>query len=99
MNQLIFAPAAIADLQEIHAYIANDNLPAAEKFINRLQKRCLDLSFHPGAGTKRVGLLHGMRSATEGDYVIFYLELPDGVEVVRIVHGKRDLKSLFRQEN
>jgi toxin ParE1/3/4 len=99
VNHLRFASTATTDLQEIHAYIAKDNLTAALRFIELLQKRCSDLSVHPRAGRQRNGLLPGMRSATEGDYVIFYQELSNtiGIEVVRVVHSARDIKKIFKQ--
>jgi toxin ParE1/3/4 len=28
-------------------------------------------------------------------YLIFYLPLPDGIDVIRVVHGARDIERLF----
>jgi toxin ParE1/3/4 len=30
-----------------------------------------------------------------GKYLIFYLPLEDGIEIVRVLHGPRDVQSLF----
>jgi toxin ParE1/3/4 len=36
-----------------------------------------------------------LRSVTVGNYVIFYLPLPDGIDVVRVIPGMRDFKAFF----
>ncbi|WP_008538835.1 type II toxin-antitoxin system RelE/ParE family toxin [Bradyrhizobium sp. CCGE-LA001] len=33
----------------------------------------------------------GLRSFPVGNYVIFYIPLPDGVEIVRVMHGRLDI--------
>ena len=37
----------------------------------------------------------GLRSLPLGNYIIFYRPIDDGIEVVRILHGARDLPPLF----
>jgi toxin ParE1/3/4 len=49
-------------------------------------------------GRERPELLADLRSFPVGRYVIFYLPRPHGIEVVRVLHGARDLKPLFEQE-
>lgn len=95
MNHWIFAPTALADLEEIHAYIAKDNLPAALKFIERLYHRCSSLSNHPRAGRKRDDLLPTLRTVREGDYLIFFRPIPKGIEIYRVLHGKRKIVKKF----
>jgi toxin ParE1/3/4 len=36
-----------------------------------------------------------LRSSPVGSYLVFYLPLPDGIEVIRVLHGSRDLDRLF----
>lgn len=48
-------------------------------------------------GERRDDLRPGLRSSTVGSYVVFYFPLADGVEVVAIIHGARDVESLFRR--
>ncbi len=99
MSRWIFAPKALADLEEIHAYIAQDNLPAALKFIERVHNRCTLLSGHPRIGRKRDDLLPSLRNVREGDYLIFFRPIPKGIEIYRILHGKRHIKKLFEDPN
>lgn len=96
MKLFISAPAR-KDLTEIEEYIGKDNPQAAVDFVRRLIERCNDLSQFPGSGRRQDHVRSGYRSITEGDYVIFYL-LPtvDVVEIVRVIHGKRDLGKAFK---
>lgn len=91
MSRLKFTQLAREDLLNIGDYIAKDNPIAALDFVHRLQERCILLTDHPGSGRKRDEIEPAMRSATEGEYVIFFRALPDGIEVIRIIHSKRDI--------
>lgn len=92
MTRLIISPEASADLQEIGDFIARDNLEAAISFVILLNQRCNALVPFPGVGRKRDEIKVGYRSISEGEYIIFYrLKTDEVVEVMRIVHGKRDL--------
>lgn len=46
---------------------------------------------NPLAGRERRELRAGLRSFPVGNYVIFYLPLPDGVEINRVMHGRQDV--------
>ncbi|MGZ8955554.1 MAG: type II toxin-antitoxin system RelE/ParE family toxin [Methylovulum sp.] len=37
----------------------------------------------------------GLRSQTVGNYLIFYFPLEDGVDIVRVLHGSRDIENLL----
>lgn len=50
---------------------------------------------HPLSGRLRNELLQDMRSFSSGSYVIFYDVIPDGIEVVRVLHGARDFHAIF----
>jgi len=43
------------------------------------------------------GPAEGMRSFPVGRYVIFYLPLADGSDIVRVLHGARDIERIFSQ--
>ena len=46
-------------------------------------------------GRARPELAKGLCSLPAGSYVIFYTEATDGVEIVRILAGARDLDTFF----
>jgi hypothetical protein len=48
---------------------------------------------NPLAGRERRELRDGLRSFPVGNYVIFYVPLPDGVEIIRVMHGRQDVGS------
>jgi toxin ParE1/3/4 len=61
-------------------------------FIDALQA----LAAHPGLGSPRYALelaLPGLRSlATKGfPYLVFYIDRDDGIDVWRVLHGRRDI--------
>ncbi len=47
-------------------------------------------------GPARPDLAAGLRYFIVGNYLVLYREAPDGVEIVRVVHGARHLPNLFR---
>ncbi|MCA9806014.1 MAG: type II toxin-antitoxin system RelE/ParE family toxin [Cyanobacteria bacterium HKST-UBA02] len=100
MTRIRFTPQADRDFIEIYQYIAGDNIDAADQHHKRLRRRCLDLVDQPRSGTKRDEVKPGLRSVTEGDYVIFYrIEGRDNIAVLRVVHAKRDLAKLTFAES
>ena len=86
------------DLLEIWAYIAENNFEAANSTIQAIGRRCYDCADLPGIGRRHEDLSPGLRSITEGSYIIFYRVAEEGIQVVRVVHGTRDLPSLFDQD-
>lgn len=93
--KIVFSPESRQDLREIFNYIAKDNLDAAIAFVRRLKQRCVDLAPMPNVGKNREEIARGYRSITEGDYVIFYRLQPEIVEILHVVHGKRDLSKVL----
>ena len=49
-------------------------------------------------GRRRPELAPNIRSLTVGRYVVFYQPLFRGIEVVRVLHGSRDIESIFENE-
>lgn len=46
-------------------------------------------------GVAREDVVTGVRCFSFRDYLIFYMPRPDGVEILRVVHGARELDDLF----
>jgi toxin ParE1/3/4 len=90
-------PQAVEDLHEIAEFIGAHNKGAARKLIDAIKSRCQALAGPPEMGRARDELAPGLRSSVVGKYVIFYRVGPKkrDVEVIRIVHGARDLPRLF----
>jgi toxin ParE1/3/4 len=43
------------------------------------------------AGRERPDLRQDLRSFPVGSYLIFYVPLADGIEVIRVMHGRQDV--------
>jgi toxin ParE1/3/4 len=95
MSRFEFSLQARADLQEIEDYISRDNPDAAGRLLLTIDEKCQLLARHPGIGLERSELRPRLRSFAVGNHVIFYLPAKDGIEVVRVLHGARDLPGLF----
>lgn len=83
------------DLIEIWTYIAKDNIAAADRVLDRLDDRSRLLADNPGLGVRRDDLDLEIRSFGVGSYLVLYRETEDGIEVVRYIHGRRDIRRLL----
>lgn len=97
MGRIRIRPGARADLLEIWIHIAEDSVAHADAFADRLDEAIGMLGRMPKAGRQRDELAAGMRAFPCGNYIIFYREERDGVEVVRVLHGARDLRSILEE--
>lgn len=95
MPEIRISPRASADLIEIWSYIADDSVANADVFINRLYKTIRLLANKSGAGRPREELAPGILSFPFGRYIIFYRVGQDAIEIVRVLHGARDIQSFF----
>jgi toxin ParE1/3/4 len=98
MGRLVVRPQALADLDDIFDYIAEASLERAIAFIKKLNGQMEKLAASPGIGRRRDELRLGLRSFPYGNYLILYLPLEDGVDVVRVLNGARDIEALFQDD-
>jgi len=85
------APRAQADLEAILAYIVERNPPAARRLIERFTMQWELLATQPRSGAERDDVLPGIRHKVSGQYITFYRTEGDGILILRVLHGKRDL--------
>ena len=81
--------AAQQDYLEIWYYIAADNKEAANRVVRAFDAALNMLATHPQAGQRRPRLFPGLRSFSVGRYLLFYRVMPDGIELLRVIHGAR----------
>lgn len=93
--RVIFTPTAEQDLDEIWFEIAQDSESSADRVIDRIRERSSKLSDFPELGPTRPDIAKSARSLTVGNYLILYQPTDKSVEVIRVVHGARDLTTLF----
>ncbi|MBT3201040.1 MAG: type II toxin-antitoxin system RelE/ParE family toxin [Phycisphaerales bacterium] len=83
------------DLIDIWSYIADDNSDAADRLLDEIDKTCDTLADNPKLGRPREELSDGLRSLHVGNYVILYRSGGEGIIVIRVLHGARDLPEMF----
>ena len=94
MAEIIRSPAALRDLDEIWDYIAQDNVAAADKLLRRIHERSELVAKQPFSGHTRPEFGQNIRCFIVGNYVVFYRPFPRGIEIIRVVHGARDIQEL-----
>jgi toxin ParE1/3/4 len=94
MNRCSFTALAKQDLQEIADYIARDIPVAAVRLVERIRQVCkTTIARSGGAGTIREDLAPGLRCYSVDSYVV-YFPGRNPVQIVRVVHGARDVNRL-----
>lgn len=82
------------DLVDIWLYIADENPDAADRLLEEIDRNCALLAENPRLGRARPDIAPGLRYLPTGNYLILYRLLANGIEVVRVVHGARQLGEL-----
>ncbi len=93
--QVTFTRAAREDLIAIWTHIAEDKPQAADRVLDRLEEAASRLADTPQIGPARDDIRPGLRYLVSGSYLLLYRIREGGIEIVRAVHGRRDLKGLF----
>lgn len=84
-------PLAALDILDIWDYIADEDITAADRWVDQLDSAFGRLATQPLMGRERPELAPDLRSFPFRRYVIFYVPLPDGIDVVRVLHSARDI--------
>ncbi|MDJ1180220.1 type II toxin-antitoxin system RelE/ParE family toxin [Roseofilum sp. BLCC_M91] len=98
MNRYIIAPSASRDLNEIIDYFAQLNIEVGERFIAAFQKKCKNLMNFPQLGRSYGEIREGLRGIPLNGYIILYQITDDTLEILRVVHGSRNLNPLFEPD-
>jgi toxin ParE1/3/4 len=89
------------DLDEIAEYIGRSNPPAALRFLDAFDQTVASLAPMPEMGSLWESdhpRLYGLRTwPVRGckKYLIFYRPIDNGVEILRVLHGARDLDAIL----
>ncbi len=96
MKRFKLSPQAAGDIREAWAYIAADNLDAARRFRLQIREACGKIAQSPRIGHSRKDLTDKpVLFWPEGRYLIIYNPARLPVEIVRVLHGARDLPKLL----
>jgi toxin ParE1/3/4 len=100
VGKFFLSPEALEDLDVIWTYIAEDNAEAVDRVLNAAYGTCKNLADNPELGRLRkvpeiTSGIHSFVITEYPNYVIFYRVLPNGVQIVRVLHGARNIEGLF----
>ena len=98
VNEPRFTEQAEADLTETWFHPARNNPKAADRVIESIQDAARKHVPFPESGRSREDLGPGLRSFTVKPYVVFYRPIAGTIEVVRVLHGRRDIRRIMRDE-
>ena len=97
MKRYVLSNAAKLDLEQIWEYIADHDIDAADKVRNEIRDALDRLARVPGIGHRRPDVKNPRyRFCVVYSYVIAYFPDTKPVQIIRIVHGARNLKRLFK---
>ena len=95
MGEILLTPQAQDDLIDIWMFTAEANREAADRLMDAVKEKCQTLASMPEMGKAREELAPSLRSFPAGRYIIFYRPAGNGIEVIRVLSGYRDIDALF----
>jgi len=96
MERIDRTAASRLDYLQIFLHVGEQNLPAAEQLLRDFDAALVRLADMPGLGPERPELGRGLRSFPVGNYLIIYRPAGAGIHLIRVVHGSRNLRRIFR---
>ena len=103
-KKLVIMPRARAELYDQAEYISVDNEDLSRRFLAAADAAFAELLATPGLGRVREfhgARLHGLRSwRIRGfeNWLVFYRVTEEAIEVVRVLHGARDVDALLDED-
>jgi len=91
MSMLRRLAEAEEDLIAIWLHIAADSERAADRLLDRFDAQWKLLETQPRMGAQRDDILPGFRHLVQGNYLSFYRLNGDDIEILRVLHGRRDI--------
>ncbi len=106
MNTPRLTPQADRDIDEHTRYLAEKDPKVADRFLNALQIDFQNLCLNPALGNERyqhilpeVATVRFLPVSNGfSNWLIFYISSEEGLLVIRIIHGSRNIPALFQDE-
>ncbi len=92
------SPLAVTDIDQIATYLSERNQPVAHEFIETLERQFALLGKHQRLGRARPELRPELRSWAHRSYVVLYRVVESRVEIIRVIHGSRDLVTVLNEK-
>jgi plasmid stabilization system protein ParE len=97
MNRYILSPEAAGDLFDIWDYIESQSrAEIADRVVSEIRARIEFLSGSPSVGHRRKDLSHhDLRFFASYSYLIVYRPNTNPLQIVSILHGRRDVEQIL----
>ncbi len=103
--KILLREAVVADLDELACRIQKDNPQTAIRFLEAAQETFETLARMPELGgcfettNPRLSGIRVWRIKGFDNFLVFYRPLGSSLEIVRVLHGARDLSAQFGEES
>jgi toxin ParE1/3/4 len=100
--RILRRPKAVSDAEALADWIAHDSLDAALRFLERVEATLDHLAEFPSSGSPyqidvpALSNLRFKRVIGFPNHLVFYIEHKAAIEVIRILHGARDIDAELR---
>ena len=95
----VLTERAIDDLADIHEYVAERKPVAAEKLVIAITDKIVSLAASGNNGSPRENILPGLRAFPFRQRCIYFRVIDGDLQVLRILHGRRDVSAdLFEDQ-
>ncbi len=97
-------PRARQDIVDSATFIGRENVDAANRFFDQFDQLCDLLATTPEVGSQfpvanpRLQGMRVLRVPTFPNHLAFFSPVDGGVQIVRVLHGARDLDAVFGQK-
>jgi len=99
MPRILRTRESRVDYEEIWDYIALRDIAAADRLIDQFDATLHVLASTPGMGREVADLAPNLRGFPVGSYLLFYRPIEDGIQLIRVVHGARDITPEYFAED
>ncbi|MGL4976274.1 MAG: type II toxin-antitoxin system RelE/ParE family toxin [Bosea sp. (in: a-proteobacteria)] len=91
MSRYVLSPKAQADLEDIWDFtVERWGIAQAELYLRRLQTAIELVGRQPQLAQSAETVRAGYFKFAAGSHVLFFRRIPDGIDVVRILHSRMD---------
>jgi toxin ParE1/3/4 len=103
--RIIIRPQASQELDDLAEHLAQSSVAAARRLLEAAEQTFPKLAQMPGIGSPcqllnpRLQDLRCWPITGFKNYLIFYRPLDDGIEVLHVLYGTRDIPSLLERES
>lgn len=96
MPRVLRTPEAEESRVEAWLQVGESSVHGADRLLERIDGKCGLYATQPQAGAPRPDLGENVRCFAVDHHVVIYRPLDDGILVLLVVHGARDIPAVFR---